>query len=202
VAVKLNRRVIQQPITDKPIKYPKGRPRKDEPPRPPKPIKEKYNSPVGGRPKGTTGIPRRAKKDLINYKSIEKMYAFGMTDEQVSQLLNIRPETVVTWKRNSLFNKAREQGLEYSNTAVKKALYERATGYRHLESDIKVIDKEIVETVIVKQYPPDVQAIKYWLNNKDPENWKDRTSNELTGPGGKDLIPIPTTIVFDFGEDK
>jgi hypothetical protein len=50
--------------------------------------------------------------------------------------------------------------------------------------DIRVIDKEIVQTPVRKYYPPDTTAAIFWLKNRRPDLWRDRNQTELTGPNG------------------
>jgi hypothetical protein len=149
-----------------------------------------------GRPKGTTGIPRRSKKDLINYDSIEKMYSFGLTDEQVADVLEISPQSIVDWKKNKLFLEAQVNGKEYWDNKVEMSLAQRAVGYKHFEEDVRVCDKEIVRTIVLKHYPPDTAAASLWLRNRRPKEWRDKQDIEMTG---KDGGPVTMKIVY---EDK
>ena len=40
-----------------------------------------------------------------------------------------------------------------------------------------------------KHYQPNTAAVIFALTNADPDNWTNRQTSELTGKGGKDLIP-------------
>ena len=60
--------------------------------------------------------------------------------------------------------------------------------------DGKQIVKIKEHTVTDKHYQPNPTAIIFTLTNKDPENWKNRQSTELTGKDGKDLEP--TVIIL------
>ena len=57
-------------------------------------------------------------------------------------------------------------------------------GYEHDETDIRVVDKEIVMTPIRKIYPPDTTAAIFWLKNRRPEQWRETKAVELTGAQG------------------
>jgi hypothetical protein len=45
------------------------------------------------------------------------------------------------------------------------------------------------QTVIKKHVAPNLGAIIHYQTNKDPENWKNKQSTEITGKDGKPLIP-------------
>ena len=55
--------------------------------------------------------------------------------------------------------------------------------------DGKPIVKVKEHTTVTKYVAPNPTAIIFTLTNCDAENWKNRQSAELTGKGGKDLIP-------------
>jgi hypothetical protein len=38
--------------------------------------------------------------------------------------------------------------------------------------------------------PPDPGAAKLWLTNRRPEEWRDKTSTELTGKDGAAIVPV------------
>jgi hypothetical protein len=78
--------------------------------------------------------------------------------------------------KNALFERAK--GFEY--TAVKPMVVSNGTG---LGSDIEYA--EYTERVL-----PDVNAIKFYLTNRDPENWKNQQD---VNHSGEINIPPPMT---------
>jgi len=80
---------------------------------------------------------------------------------------------------------------------VARSLYQRAIGYSHEDVDIRVVDKEIVKTKIVKHYPPDVTAASLWLRNRRPDLWRDKQDIEVSGKGGG---PVTMKVVYDEKE--
>ena len=149
-----------------------------------------------GRPKGTKGIPRLSKKDNINYDLIERLCSFGLTDEQLMEAIGISSFALWEWKKNKLFNKAYTTGKEYYDEKVVRALGERAVGYQCLEQDVKVVKGKITVTPVIKHYPPDTAAAKFWLTNRKNSEWRDKQDIEMTG---KDGGPVTMKIVY---EDK
>jgi hypothetical protein len=53
-------------------------------------------------------------------------------------------------------------------------LYRRAIGYSHPETHICVVAGEVIQTPIVKHYPPDTAAAFIWLQNRRRGDWKHR----------------------------
>lgn len=82
---------------------------------------------------------------------------------------------------------------------AKKAFYERYKGTRcrkthHYGRFRQVRRKRQGDTankgtkIVDKHYQPDTAAIIFTLTNGEPENWKNRQNNEVTGKDGKDLF--------------
>lgn len=69
-------------------------------------------------------------------------------------------------------------GKMQADAGVADALYRRATGYSHPDVDIKVVDGCIVETPLVKHYPPDTVACIFWLTNRRRDMWKRKPTEE------------------------
>ena len=67
-------------------------------------------------------------------------------------------------------------------------MFARANGYEHDEVDIRVVQNEIVQTPIRKFYPPDTTAAIFWLKNRRPDMWRDKTDVAIAGADGKDLF--------------
>jgi hypothetical protein len=42
----------------------------------------------------------------------------------------------------------------------------------------------------VEHVPPDPGAAKLWLTNRRSEEWREKTSTELTGKDGAALVPV------------
>lgn len=114
---------------------------------------------------------------------------FKATDLQLAKALDVAPQTIDNWKENKpAFREATIRGREKQTKRVVKALYERAVGYKHPAKKIMQWQGEPVVVEYEEQYPPDVQAIQFWLKNCDPENWKDVSRSEITGADG---MPFP-----------
>jgi DNA-binding XRE family transcriptional regulator len=131
---------------------------------------------------------RPSKKDLINLEQLMILAAFGLTDVQLAQVFGISEKTLNSYKKDERFLQSLKKGKEISDNRVVRSLFERATGYEHPEVDIRVVDHAIVQTELIKHYPPDPTSMIFWLKNRNPEQWKDRV--EIQTPEGKPLVVI------------
>ena len=106
-------------------------------------------------------------------------FMFGATDEQIATAMNVHIHTINYWKRTKPeFREALQEGKREPNEQVELCMFQRACGYSHPDIDIRVVNGEIIETPIIKHYPPDVTAGIFWLKNRMREKWAD--VNKLT----------------------
>jgi len=99
----------------------------------------------------------------------------GATDEQLAEVFDVSVTTINNWKReHPEFLASVKEGKISADAEVAVSLHHRAIGYSHPEVDIKVIEGQIVQTVITKHYPPDTGAAMAWLKNRQPKIWRDR----------------------------
>lgn len=109
------------------------------------------------------------------------------SDKEIIEKLGISPST---WKRkkaqNTRIKNAIDEAINYKNEKVEEALFKCCTGYKYTEevatkikeeyegeSGQKLV-KEDVKVVLIKKYKgPDINAQKYWLNNRKKNEWKD-----------------------------
>lgn len=106
----------------------------------------------------------------------------GLIDEQIAQNIGIACGTLYDWKnRFPEISESLKKGKEVVDRQVENALLKRALGYRYDEityegaAESKRVTKEVV---------PDVTAQIFWLKNRKPNKWRDKTETELTGKDG------------------
>lgn len=122
--------------------------------------------------------PSSFKADYI--EQAQKLAKLGATDIEIADFFNVDVRTLYRWKtEQSKFCQALKSGKAEADDRVERALFSRATGYEHDEVDIRVVDKEIVQTQIRKYYPPDTTAGIFWLKNRRPEQWRETKAIEL-----------------------
>ena len=106
----------------------------------------------------------------------------GANNQKLAVLFDVAPSTFSLWLANiPEFSDAVKKGRDVADALVAKSLYQRALGYSHPEMDIKVISGLIVQTETVKHYPPDTTAATMWLKNRQPETWRDKVENVISG---------------------
>lgn len=123
--------------------------------------------------------PSKFKADYI--AQAEKLCRLGATDIEVADFLEVDVRTLYRWKgENEAFCQALKSGKEVSDERVERSLFARATGYEHDEVDIRVVAGQIVQTPIRKYYPPDTTAAIFWLKNRKPGDWRDKTEQSVS----------------------
>ena len=114
-----------------------------------------------------------------------KLCLLGATDMEIAEFFGVDCRTINRWKlQYDNFCQSLRAGKEQADDRVERSLFERATGYRHDEVDIRVIEGQVIQTPIVKHYPPDTTAAIFWLKNRRKDEWRDTRQQELTGAAG------------------
>jgi hypothetical protein len=114
----------------------------------------------------------------------EKLCKLGATDIEIADFLEVDVRTLYRWKgEHDEFCHALKAGKEIGDERVERSLFARANGYEHDEVDIRVVDKEIIQTPIRKYYPPDTTAAIFWLKNRRPDLWRDKTEVDASVKG-------------------
>lgn len=124
---------------------------------------------------------RPSKFDHIDMEHVRKLAEAGWTDVQMSDFFEVSEVTWNAWKKKSgNFLKSLRNWKEKADKKVERSLYERACGYSHPE--VKVFNNNGKEMVVdaVKHYPPDTTAMIYWLKNRLPKEWRDRTELDVS----------------------
>lgn len=111
----------------------------------------------------------------------------GATDEDLAGILGVSVRTVNYWKSSRPdFQAALKVGKEEADDRVQRALYHRAVGYE--QDAVKIfMPAGAVEPVYApykERIAPDTTAAIFWLKNRRPTEWRDRSAVELSGPDG------------------
>jgi len=130
---------------------------------------------------GKPGRPTKFNEKLA--LRIMELAKKGYDDVVIAEKTGIAVSTLNNWKGNKEgFLAALQASKDVASDLVEAALFQRAVGYSH--PDVKVfLDKEygIITEPLIKHYPPDTDAAKYWLKNRRPKRWQDKTEHEHTG---------------------
>lgn len=136
----------------------------------------------------TIGRPTKYKTEYN--EQAYKLCLLGHTDEELASFFEVDVSTINNWKiEHPDFFESIKKGKEIADANVAASLYRRANGYSHPDVDIKAVNGEIVETPVIKHYPPDATSAIFWLKNRQPKKWRDKQVTELEGgiSIGKDL---------------
>lgn len=103
----------------------------------------------------------------------KELCKLGATIAQLSDAFKVTQSTIKLWAvQHEEFSASLKLGRDVADDRVEQSLYHRAMGYSHEESDIRVINNQIVITPITKHYPPDTTACIFWLKNRRPEQYR------------------------------
>lgn len=124
---------------------------------------------------------RPSKVDGIDSKQITMLAQHGFTNNEIALYFSVNISTVYEWQKKKWFSDALKKGKEVADERVERSLYERACGYTHPEEKIFCSEGVVVRAETVRHYPPDVTAQIFWLKNRVPEKWRDRSEVEHSG---------------------
>ena len=145
--------------------------------------------------------PSKFKEEYID--QARKLCKLGATDRELADFFDVSEKTLNNWKlENEEFLQSLKIGKDDADNRVERSLFARATGYEHPDMDIRVIEGHIVETPIIKRYPPDTTAAIFWLKNRKREEWRDKVTNEHTGADGGAIEHDMTLTVSFVKADK
>lgn len=114
------------------------------------------------------------KKILPNLKQAELLAFCGKSESEIAEFLGISEKILKKYRREkSELDEALSAG-KTSSAKVMKAFFKRACGYTAQEetcefkgkknSDGVIEDEQVVKKTVKKDVPPDLNAIKWWLD--------------------------------------
>ena len=107
----------------------------------------------------------------------------GLTDEQIAKNLGIGIRTFYEYKEKyPQFSQSLKRGKEVVDTEVENALLKRALGYTYDEETYEELsDGTSKSKTVTKHIPGDTTAQIFWLKNRKPGVWRDKTAIEHSG---------------------
>lgn len=151
--------------------------------------KKKCKKPTGnptGRPKGSHKYDSR-----FDHMAYVACYEGGFTVPKLAKLFSVVSATINSWMREfpsflESINKGRD---EYDSASAEESLKKRICGYEFKETTEEpteiIQDGEPVMVmtktkVVTKSIPPDPTSIIFFLKNRQPGRWRDKSEHELT----------------------
>ena len=123
------------------------------------------------------GRPTKYKDEFVH--RVEDYSLIGMRDTEIAGALKIDEATLYRWKNEHPdFCEAIKSGRDrYDTEVVEKALQQRAAGYEYNE---EVMTRDGPSVITHRFHGSDTAAI-FWLKNRQPERWRDKSIRENEG---------------------
>ena len=117
---------------------------------------------------------RPSKLGDLDLEVIELLASKGLTDKEFAKVSGVSEQTFNTWKKkHTEFLESLKDGKAYADGKVQDSLYKRACGWTDTEG---------------KEYPPDTTSMIYWLKNRKPKEWRDKTEVEVSADDTLSLL--------------
>lgn len=136
------------------------------------------------------------KKSMI--KQTRDLVMMGYTHEKVAKFYNIHISSLYLWKTlHPDFSDALNICRDENDSNIVRSLYNVAKGYDYIEKKKETDGQGKVKTIRIKKHmPPNVGAIKVWLYNRRPKQFKPEAALSSQG-SGEDLPAPPLIIQYD-----
>ena len=124
---------------------------------------------------------RPLKYDKKYNEQARKLCLMGYTDKQLAGFFEVAESTINKWKLDHAgFSESLKAGKEMADAEVTASLFEKAIGYSCTETRTATHEGLITdEKEYTKNYPPCPISIKYWLNNRQPERWREKVEDSI-----------------------
>lgn len=114
----------------------------------------------------------------------------GYTDKMLAEQFQVSERTILTWKdKHPEFLRSMRRGKGIANGKAALGLYNRAVGMTLPKQHVSVYEGFATVTDITEHLPPDVNAAKFFLKNRLPEQWRENVEIDA-GKGGAFSIII------------
>jgi len=113
-----------------------------------------------------------------------KLCRLGATDKELADFFEVNQDTINEWKKvHPEFSESLKAGKGIADAEVADRLFKRATGYEHDAVKIVANANSGQEHIVhyTERYPPDTTAAIFWLKNRRPDLWRDKTEQQLSG---------------------
>jgi hypothetical protein len=125
-----------------------------------------------------------------------KLCKLGATDADLAAFFEVSLRTIANWKsQHEEFLHALKLGKEEADARVERSLFHKAVGYE--QEAVKIFmpagAAEPVYAPYTERVAPDTTAAIFWLKNRRPDLWRDRSQIEHTGKDGGPIETVELT---------
>lgn len=161
-------------------------------------------------------MPKKAKKKPAQRKigrptvfkpeyveQVFKLCLLGATDKEIADIFGVDERTINRWKvDHPAFCQSMVDGKGKADAEVANSLYRRALGYSHKAVKIMQDKGQPVIVPYTEHYPPDTEAGKFWLKNRQKAAWREsieHASNPENPVGAVFIVPMKDIGGFQPG---
>lgn len=113
----------------------------------------------------------------------EKLARLGAVDIEIADFFGVTVRTLYSWKNQyPEFLHALKAGKEEADNRVERSLFQRACGYE--QDTVKIFMPAGADAPVMAPYreviAPDTTACIFWLKNRKPDEWRDKTDVNVT----------------------
>lgn len=149
-----------------------------------------------------TGRPSKYRPEFV--EQARKLCQLGATDQEIADFFEVEVRTIYRWKaEHDDFCQTLKAGKAIADERVERSLYQKAIGYE--QEEVKIFMPAGAEGPVYAPYraklAPDTTAAIFWLKNRRPDLWRDKVSQEISGPDGGPVQVTRIELVAAVGSD-
>lgn len=152
-------------------------------------------------------MAQRYNKDIVK-RITDMIREDTYSQREICKAVGLDPTTYGRWKNKhpdfvDAIRKAEDDRMNKMVVEARRSLLKKVQGYEVKEHKTKTVPgtdgkpKVKEQMNITKHIEPDTTAIIFVLTNGDPEHFKNRYTNEITGKDGEDLFRNQTDEELD-----
>lgn len=123
---------------------------------------------------GVMGRPTKYRPEFV--EQARKLAALGATDREAADFFEVDEATIHRWKHTHPdFCESLKVGKDVADERVVQSLYRKAIGYSFDSVKYHSYEGCVTETPCVEHVPPSDTAAIFWLKNRRPAEWRDKT---------------------------
>lgn len=135
------------------------------------------------------GRPSSFKPEYV--EQARKLAELGATDREAAQFFKVNEATLNRWKHTyPEFCESLKVGKATADDRVEQSLYRKATGYSFDSEKIFCNEGVVTRVKLVEHVPPSDTAAIFWLKNRRPEEWRDKTDVDLTAQVVVEIVKL------------